>query len=110
MAFFRLLPLLAGAVLFAGSSLADDIAGTAGDSGAAPGPSGGGFVVERLTFESNAVRDTEELAGLLRSLDRARDNGMTTTRPTAGRLTLEEAIRLAQWRQSVSTQLEAYWR
>ena len=110
MAFFRLLPLLAGAALFAGSSFADDRPTAAGDAAVASGQAAGGFVVESLTFESTSARDVGDLDGLVRSLDRARDNGMTTTRPAAARLTLEEAIRRAQWRQSVSSQLEAYWR
>jgi len=108
MAFLRLLPLLAGAALFVGPSLADETRNSAGD--AAAGQAANGFVVERLTFESTGGRGEGDLAGLVRSLDRARDNGMTTTRPTAAGMTLEEAMRLAQWRQSVSAQLEAYWR
>ena len=99
----RVLPLLAGAALLAGSALADDAPN-------ATGKAASGFVLERMTVESTAARGEGELAGLRRSLERARDNGMTTTRPAAGGMTLEEAIRLAQWRQSVSTQLEAYWR
>lgn len=107
MAFFRLLPLLAGAVLFAGPTLADD---GATEAGVAAGQAASGFVVESLTFEATSARSSADLDGLVSSLERARDNGMTTTRPAAARMTLEEAIRRAQWRQSVSTQLEAYWR
>ena len=110
MAFFRFVPLFAGAVLLAGAALADDRAPAASDAGLASGQAGGSFVVESLTFESTSAPGAGDLDGLVRSLDRARDNGMTTTRPAAARPTLEQAIRAAQWRESVSDQLEAYWR
>ena len=110
MAFFRLFPLFAGAVLFAGSALADDRATAAGGADLASAKATSGFVVESLTFESTSARSTGDLDSLVRSLDRARDNGMTTTRPAAASMTLEQAIRGAQWRAAVSDQLRAYWR
>lgn len=100
MPFRRLLLSVAAVACFALPALAEE----ANDQ-VAEYVEGSRLVVKRVTFDDPPSSGASELPGLIASLDRARRNGIEGGPAPTRTISLEQALRLVEWRHGVVQEL-----
>jgi hypothetical protein len=101
MSFRRLLLPIATITCFALPALAEEVSeSVAGDA------QGSSFVIERVTFDDPPSSGDNALSGLIASLDRARRNGVQGGPAPTRTISLEQALRLVEWRHGVAQELD----
>ncbi|MGF1609071.1 MAG: hypothetical protein ACFCUQ_06730 [Kiloniellales bacterium] len=100
MSFRRLLLPIAAFACFALPALAEQASDRIAD-----GAAGSNFTINRVTFDDPPSSGASELPGLIASLDRARRNGLQGGPAPTRTISLEQSLRLVEWRHAVVQEL-----